>query len=116
MKTKLILGLALAVLFVLAPVVIAHSEAQVLPAGTVITTPDGKVQTLAAVGFLLDRSDMDAATYALKALPVDAATILQLQSVSDGQQKKIDNAHTWDVVIAIGAFAVGVFVDELVRK
>jgi hypothetical protein len=111
----LIVSCAVVLLF-LAGVVLAHSEAQVLRVGSTYTLSDGTVVTVTDQRFVLDRSDMDAATYALRSLPVDAATILQLQSVSDGQQRTIDSDGRWKTWIGVGAFVIGVLVDEVVRR
>lgn len=109
-------ALALAALMILSTAVIAPSETRVLPAGTLISTPDGKVITLTADHFLFDRPAAEAAANALEGRKVDAKTILDLKTLSDGQQVKINNNSTWRTVIGIGAFALGVFVDEVVRK
>jgi chromosome segregation ATPase len=109
-------GFMLAVLFLLAGVVIANSEAQVLAVGSTYTLADGTVVTVTDQRFVLDRNDMNAATEALKDRPVDAATILQLQTLSDGQQKTIDADGKWKTAISIVSFFLGVVVDEAVRK
>jgi hypothetical protein len=104
------------VLLVLGTVVIAHSETKVLPKGTVITTPDGKTDVLTADYFLDDRATAEAEANALEGRQVDAKTILRLQTLSDGQQKRIDGDNRWKTAIGIGAFILGVVADEIVKR
>jgi hypothetical protein len=93
-----------------------HAEAKLLPAGTLITLPDGETMKLDASGFLLNRADMNAATIALTQAPVNAKEILDLHALSDKQQKTIDSAGKWQTWIGIGAFILGVVVDEVVKR
>ena len=115
-ENRLFFVVAILILLTVAGIVVSHSEAKVLPAGTVITFADGTTQTLTATGFLLSREDMNAATVALEEKPVDAKEILDLHSLSDKQQKSIDNSHTWEIIIGVASFALGVVADELIHK
>ena len=116
MKIQLFFIVSTLILLTVAGIVISHSDAKTLPAGTVITVPGGAPETLAEPGFLLNRDDMNAATIALEEKPVDAATIFKLQKLSDSQQKKIDNETTWKIVIGVASFALGVVGDEMVHR
>lgn len=89
----------------------AFGEAQVLPQGTVITEPDGSSQTLDASHFLLDRTDMEQATLAIAAKPIDEKTIADLRTLSDKQAKDAADRGTVEIigglVIAVLAALLG---------
>jgi hypothetical protein len=95
---------------------LSFSEATVLPAGTVITLPGGTSKTLTSDEFLLERPDMEAAVKAIKDTAIDAKTIGDLKTLSDGQQRTIDNATTWKRIDALLGFFAGILADEGARK
>ena len=106
----------LAVLLFLAVALAASAEAHVLAVGSTVTYADGTVVTITDQEFVINRADMNAATIALKNAPVDAATILQLKTLSDGQQATIEADGKWKTIIGVGAFILGVVVDEAIKK
>ena len=106
----------LAVLLFLAVALAASAEAHVLAVGSTVTYADGTVVTITDQEFVINRADMNAATIALKNAPVDAATILQLKTLSDGQQATIEADGKWKTIIGVGAFILGVVVDEASRS
>jgi hypothetical protein len=113
-KAVIIAGIV--VLLFLGGVVIASSEAKVLPAGTLIIMPDGEHITLDAVGFLLTRDDMERATTALAQQPVDAKTILDLQTLSDKQERELRQEWLWRGVTAVVGLLSGIAFDHYALK
>jgi uncharacterized membrane protein YedE/YeeE len=65
----------------------ASGDAKVLPVGTRITLPDGGFYVIAEEEFLLQRTDMEAATYALAVLPINEKLISDLRSLSNKQAR-----------------------------
>lgn len=113
---KWLVAFLLALLFLLASVVIASSEAKVLPAGTVIYYPDGSMETLQATGFLLMRDDMEKATVALANAPVDAKTIFDLQALSNRQEASLRDARFWHLVSGGVGLVAGILLDHFALK
>ena len=109
-KAVIIVGLA--VLLFLAGVVLAQAEAKVLPVGTLVILPDGEHITLDAVGFLLTRDDMEQATTALAQAPVDAKTILDLQTLSNQQEAALRQEWLWRGVSAAVGLLAGIAFDH----
>jgi len=109
---KLLLIAGIALLLFLGTVVIASSEAKVLPEGTLIILPDGEHITLDAVGFLLMRDDMERATTALAQQPVDAKTILDLQTLSNAQEQALKQEWLWRGVSAVAGLLTGIAFDH----
>ena len=109
-------GILFAVVFFLAGVAIATAEAHVLAIGSTVTYADGTVVTVTDQEFVINRTDMDAATIALLQAPVDAKTILDLKILSDRQQVSIESDRKWKTIIGVGAFILGVAADEVVKR
>jgi hypothetical protein len=90
-------------------------EAKVLAAGTRVTSPDGNFYVLAADEFLLTRSDMEQATYALAVLPIDEKLIADLHALSDRQARELSCSTTWKIVIGVATAALGLGVGLLAK-
>ena len=114
--SKWMVATLLVVLLLLASVVIANSDAKVLPAGTVIYYPDGSMETLTAVGFLLTRPDMERATTAMANAAVDAKTIFDLQQLSNKQADELKNEWFWRIVAGTVGIVAGITFDHYALK
>jgi hypothetical protein len=90
-------------------------EAKVLSAGTRITSPNGSFYVLATDEFLLTRSDMEQATYALAVLPIDEKLIVDLHTLSNQQARDLASATTWKIIIGVVAAAFGLSVGLLAK-
>lgn len=113
---KWLIALLIALLLLLASVVIANSEAKVLPEGTLIVLPDGTHITLDAVGFLLTRDDMERATTAMAQAPIDAKTIFDLQQLSNKQAVQLHDDLFWKVIAGTVGIIAGIAFDHFLLK
>jgi hypothetical protein len=96
---------ALAIVVLMLTAGVLSADAVLLPAGTIITRPDGTVTTLTASGFLLDRADMNAAVKAMADLAIDEKEIAALHGTANSLQSRLDSQLFWKILIG-GASAV----------